>query len=271
MNSEEMNLEYLLKDLKENHHIIGVKSEFGEEGSSFDEVKLLNELALRLKLGMTLKVGGCEAVRDMEDAHKIGIKSLVAPMIESKYAAQKFVKCVSEVFGENELKNLKLYLNIETKLGYESLNNILSSSFTECIKGIVFGRTDFAGSISVPNKDVDNNIIFDYVKSASEQVHSFGKEFVVGGGVTFSSFDFLKKIEKISKIETRNIIFAASGLLSNINYTEAIKKAMKFEIAKIKNRKHFSKELLSRDEKRIQVLEKRIVNDLQKNTFCKSL
>ena len=39
-----------------------------------------------------MKVGGCEALRDMYEARVIGVDRVVGPMVESPWALHKFVR-----------------------------------------------------------------------------------------------------------------------------------------------------------------------------------
>ena len=59
------NIFHLLCDLKENCHAVAVKSEFESEGASYDEILYLKKLISPLPLELTVKIGGCEAIRDM--------------------------------------------------------------------------------------------------------------------------------------------------------------------------------------------------------------
>ena len=85
----------ILTDLKKKHGVVALKAEFEAEGASFDEVLLLKQYASEVGLNLTLKIGGCEAVRDIIDAKKIGVNSIVAPMIETPYALKKFISAIS--------------------------------------------------------------------------------------------------------------------------------------------------------------------------------
>ena len=80
----------LLTELKERHNVIGVKAEFEAEGTRQEEAMRLKEVSLKAGLGMTLKIGGCEAIRDMFEASDLGVEHLVAPMVETPYALKKY-------------------------------------------------------------------------------------------------------------------------------------------------------------------------------------
>ena len=65
MNRQETQLLDSLKELKEICGVIGVKAEFEAEGARMDELIGLRELVVRADLGFVIKIGGCEAVHDM--------------------------------------------------------------------------------------------------------------------------------------------------------------------------------------------------------------
>ena len=72
-----------LQDLRENHHVNGVKAEFEAEGTRLEEAMRLKEVVSAAGLGLTIKIGGCEALRDMYEARVIGVERIVGPMVES--------------------------------------------------------------------------------------------------------------------------------------------------------------------------------------------
>ena len=95
MNLLEQQMCDTLKDLKENHHVWGVKAEFEAEGTRLEEAMRLKEVVTKAGLDLTIKIGGCEAIKDMLDARTIGVKAIVAPMVESSYALKKYVQKIS--------------------------------------------------------------------------------------------------------------------------------------------------------------------------------
>lgn len=86
MNNLERKMLETLKDLKANHHVIGIKAEFEAEGTRMEEALRLKEVVTKAGLDLVIKVGGCEAIKDMFDARTIGVKGIVGPMIETPYA-----------------------------------------------------------------------------------------------------------------------------------------------------------------------------------------
>ena len=98
MNELERKMVHQLLDLRENHHVVGVKAEFEAEGTRMEEAMRLKEVVSCAGLGLTMKVGGCEALRDMYEARVIGVERVVGPMVESAWALHKFLSAASLAF-----------------------------------------------------------------------------------------------------------------------------------------------------------------------------
>ena len=253
----------LLCDLKENYHVSSIKSEFETEGATYEEVLYLKTLVSKVGLDLTVKIGGAEAIRDIRDSKKIGVSALVAPMIESPYALHKFSSGINKIFSKEEQKNIKFLINIETKCGFEHAEEILSSDDAQIISGVVLGRTDLTGSLGLLPDSVDNEKIFEYAKTLALKSAKYGKEFIIGGGVTSNSLPFFRKLPSLSKIETQKVIFN-SDILNSTKAEEAILKALEFELMWLKNKRNIFGELTDEDIKRIKLLESRYKESLPK-------
>ena len=77
MNKFEKEMVDVLHKLKEEHGVIGVKAEFEAEGSRFNELIRLKEILSKVDLGLYIKIGGCEAVRDILDCEIIGVEGII--------------------------------------------------------------------------------------------------------------------------------------------------------------------------------------------------
>jgi len=246
----------LLLNLKENYDAISTKAEFEAEGADFEEVLFLKEISKAVNLDLTIKIGGAEAIRDIKDSKIIETNNIVAPMIESLYAAEKFIKSAKSVYNSQE--NINFYINIETKQGLKVLKKILKNEISKDIKGIILGRSDLINSLKIKKEDIDNKTIFNQAKKIAKITKKFQKEFIIGGNITNNSIDFLKKISKIhlTKFETRKIVFDAKILAKN-NIQEAITRALEFELMWIKN-KNNANNPSKRDLERIKTLNFRL-------------
>ena len=61
----------ILIDLKNSYHAIGIKAEFEAEGTRLEEALRLKDIVSKAGLDLTIKIGGCEAIKDMYEAKLI--------------------------------------------------------------------------------------------------------------------------------------------------------------------------------------------------------
>lgn len=248
-----------LKDLKENHCAIGIKAEFAQEGTKIEEALRLKDTAAKAGLDLTIKIGGCEAIKDMNDAKTIGADTIVAPMIESVYAVKKYVDSTKIIFSADEWKKINFLINIETISGFNCLDDILKSESAKDLTGIVLGRSDMAGSLGMSSEDINHDYILKIASQIAEKTKLYNKEFAIGGGVSVNSLPFFKKLPQgtLKRFETRKVIFDAHAIHDK-NVDKGILKAIEFELMWIKNKKDFyNNAISSEDLKRIAVLEAR--------------
>ena len=265
MNSLEKKMVDALLDLKENHHVVGIKAEFEAEGTRLEEALRLKEVVTRAGLDLTIKIGGCEAVKDMYDARTIGVSTIVAPMIESPYAVKKYLQATKMAFPDDERAEMKFLINIETVYGYQYLEEILKSDFSKDLTGIVFGRTDMTGSLGMSKEDINHEVIFDYAEKIANITQKYNKELVIGGGVSAMSLPFFRRLPQgsLNRFETRKVIFDAQKALIDNNADKAILKAVGFELMWIKNKQNFYNAISQEDIKRIEVLESRYKDSIR--------
>ena len=195
MNNLEKKMVNTLIDLKENHHVLSVKCEFEAEGTRLEEALRLKEVATKAGLDMTIKIGGCEAIKDMYDARTIGVNTIVAPMIETDYAMKKYVQATEFVFPEEERQDVKFLINLETITGYENIDKIISSKYFDKISGIVLGRVDMTGSLNLNRDEINSDKIFSIADVMSKKMKLNNKDMVIGGGVSADSLSFFKNLE----------------------------------------------------------------------------
>ena len=257
MNVLEKKMADLLAELKKNYCVKAVKAEFESEELSFAQISSLRELAHNAGLEFTLKLGGCVPVRDFSEAQKLDVDNIVAPMIESRYAMEKFVNTAQLIFPPSDFSRKKLYINLETSTGVQNFDEIASSPLFEALNGVVFGRSDYAASI-LAKSGTDSDFVFEAAEKVARKTLAAGKELIVGGNVTALSLPFFKKLQTthLSGFETRKIIFNAPNALITPHAEQGIQKALEFELLWLKNKNSLS--IL--DKTRIETLEKRFLS-----------
>lgn len=247
-----------LKDLKENHNVIGVKAEFEAEGTRMEEALRLKEVVTKAGLDLTIKIGGCEAIRDMYDARSIGVTRIVAPMIETPYALYKFLGATHMVYPEDEWQTVDFLINIETETGFSNFDKMMELKNIGELSGIVLGRTDMSRSLGLTADDINCDKVFDLASSLLPRAKAKGKECVIGGGVSAESVPFFARLPKgsLDKFETRKVLFRYDGR-DETNICKGILKAVGFELMWLKNKREFYHYIYEEDAQRIRVLQSR--------------
>ena len=263
MNSLEKKMYDVLKSLRDNYGVIAVKAEFEAEGTRIDELLRLIEIVRKCDLKLGIKIGGCEAMKDLMECKQLGTDYIIAPMVETEYALKKYIEAKNKIYNNQERKYVEFLINIETKTSKEHLTNMIdvNESYNDIdkINGLVFGRVDYSLSCDIPRNDInDNDKITNDVIEVSEVANRNNLSFVVGGGVSLDSLEIMKKIKKtkLDRFETRKIIFSSEALkLPNLNL--GMLEAVNFELLWLKNKKNYYEAIFKEDDKRIAMLSDR--------------
>ena len=261
MNSLERKMVDQLKDLKENHYAIGIKAEFEAEGTRLEEALRLKEVITKAGLDLTIKIGGCEALKDMYDSRSIGVTRIVGPMIETPYALKKFLACANLAFPEEERKEVDFLINVETISTVQNFDDMLKLPNIEELKGVVVGRVDMTGSQGLTRSDINSDRILEICREILVKSKTFNKdmECVIGGGVSAESLPFFDRLEPntLDKFETRKVLFDATNATLKNGGDKGILKAVGFELMWLKNKRNFYGMIYKEDENRIEMLQQR--------------
>lgn len=256
MNPMEKRMVELLIELKERHHVTGVKAEFEAEGTRMEEAMRLKEVSLKAGLGLNLKIGGCEAVKDMFDAISLGVERVVAPMVETAYALKKYIRAVNIAFS-GQGNDVEFLINLETITAFNNFNEMLELPEITHLNGIVIGRVDLVGSMGFVRNSVNSSEIQEIALKMAAKAKENGLKVVVGGGVSVHSLPFFQAFPSghLDRFETRKVVFSCPGALQNSE--EAFLKAVEFELLWLKNKKKYYGAIHREDDIRLEMLEER--------------
>ena len=260
MNLLERKMVDQLKDLKENHFAIGIKAEFEAEGTRLEEALRLKEVITKAGLDLTIKIGGCEALKDMYDSRSIGVTRIVGPMIETPYALKKFLACANLAFPEDERKEVDFLINVETISTVKNFDEMLQLANISELKGVVVGRVDMTGSMGLTRNDINSDAILEICDEVLVKAKKFnGMECVIGGGVSADSLPFFDNLtaNHLDKFETRKVLFDARQATLANGGDKGILKAVGFELMWLKNKRNFYGMIYKEDENRIEMLQAR--------------
>jgi len=214
-----------LKHLHEEHNVIGIKQSTEDEGALHNDILTMRRITESCNLKLSVKIGGCEAKTDIDFCNMIGSNGIVAPMVESEFAMQKFIESTINI------QDMKYYINVESKTAYKNLSHILKSPSSKLLSGIVIGRSDLVKSYGYDKKQVDTKFINDIVKDILIQCKKYNLDTLMGGNISPTSSVFIKEMygaKLLNYIETRNVIIQLTDKNCN-NISEVIKSSLMFE------------------------------------------
>ena len=167
--------------------VVGIKQSFEDEGVILEDVSRIKRLCDKLDLKLNVKIGGCEAISDINNCLLLEASGIVAPMIESEFALEKFVESIIANTDDKDRSLIDFFINIESKTSIENLDKILSSPSSKLLKGIVVGRSDLTKSFGYGKQEVNSQEICEIVENTFREAKAFNFTTTMGGNIGNSS------------------------------------------------------------------------------------
>lgn len=255
MNGTEKKMLDLLKELRDEYGVLAVKAEFEAEGSRSDELVKLNEIVFRADMNLFIKIGGCEAVRDLDQCLLLGASGIMAPMIETSFAMEKFVGAAKKVYGDR-LNDIEWIINTETKTCMQNIDSIFDKA-QGFLKTISVGRVDLSASMGLTRDEINGEKIFECTKTIAQNARKRGLIVNFGGGISIEAIPFIiNACPFVDRFETRKVVFKAHNDEKKLK--AGIYKAMEFEVNYLKNKCEFYDRMANEDRARMLMMEKRL-------------
>lgn len=187
--------------------IVSLKGEFEAEGLSRDSVAAEAAFAARNGLPYLVKIGGCEAKSDMRFLQTQGVRSIVAPMIESPFAMRKY----QEMLPEGAFDHIGV--TIETFHAVERIEAVLDAGVK--LTEVTVGRTDLTASFGGSGVDSPETIAM--VKTVGRAAAARGLKLTMGGSVNAGTVKLLGEDDElrglVAAVETRKCVMPVERFL----------------------------------------------------------
>lgn len=211
-----------IKRLVAEHGLCAIKTGTEVEDMSFPEIQFLQEMAEEL-IPVFVKVGGPEARNDIRSLKRIGVKGIIAPMIESPFALRKFIETLQDLYG-SDYSQVERGINLETITAYEKLESILESPFASDLHQITAARTDLSASLGLPT---DHEHVMEICSDIISRCHRYGLRTSVGGAIHPGVVGRIIETIQPENINTRHMVLHCSTL--DENPVAHLQAAMMFE------------------------------------------
>jgi len=126
------------------------------------------------------------------------------------------------------------------------------------LQGITFGRVDFTGALGKNREYANSDEMSTYCEIIFTKAKLKNLKTALGGAISLESKDFVKYfIDKnlLDKYETRKIVYHKDAIKT---YNKGLQEGIKFELQWLKSKRRYYHLITVEDEKRIEMLEKRV-------------
>ena len=248
MNNQQLKMLDILRELKEVHGVYAIKAEFEAEGARKDELIGLRELILKADLNFVIKIGGCEAVHDMDQCKLLGATGVMAPMIETPFAMAKFISAAKRVYGE-DMSDIEWIINAETKTCLANYPEIIQTGLG-FLKTVTVGRSDLSASMGLQKKDIETQPVFDATHQLLTMSREAGFTTNFGGNIGIESIPFIIRMSDVAnRFETRKVVIRMNPDEQKLK--RAIAKALEFELVYLLHKSSYYEAISKEDEQRI--------------------
>ena len=243
-----------LRILKEEYGCVSIKAEFEAEGARKDELIMLREFVETAGLGLVIKIGGCEAVHDIDQCKLLGATGVMAPMIETPFAMEKFRGAITKLYGETP--DIERIINAETKTCLANFDGILAAG-KGFLTGVTVGRSDLSASLGIPRSQIEEDAILAATTEFCRKAKLQGLISNFGGNIGVESVPFIQKMcPYIDRFETRKVILQKSEDAALLR--GGIACALEFELLYLRFKSEYYRNMAREDSGRIERLERQL-------------
>lgn len=227
---------------------VSLKGEFEAEGLSREDVAVEVIYARRRGVDYLVKIGGCEAKSDVDYLRRLGVTSVVAPMIESGFAMRKYMEMLPPQGFDH------VGVTVETFHAVDRIEELLDAGTR--LTNVTVGRSDLTASFGGPGVDSEETMA--RVRRVAQAARGRGLEMTIGGGVNVKTRETLRADPElaglIACVETRKAVMRTERFLED----GVLERAINLELELLELRTAPLASALSRSTERIEQLRGRV-------------
>ncbi|MBE7439953.1 MAG: aldolase [Spirochaetales bacterium] len=210
---KEIALRKMLEDLKSRAGLVALKTGTEVEDMNFQEIADLRRISAGI-VPLYVKVGGPEARSDIRECLKLGVDTVIAPMIESPYALKNFMSTMDELDPEHTVER---GINLETITAFQNLNPILTSPAARGLSQVTAARSDLSGSMDLP---ADHDRVLEVCAVMIARCREYDLKTSVGGNIHSGMVaEIIRQIRPVT-VNTRHMVVNSTVLASNPHWID---------------------------------------------------
>lgn len=213
-----------LKELRNDRLLSALKTGTEVEDMSFEEIRLLRALSDQI-IPLFVKIGGPEARNDVRELARCGVDGIIAPMIESHYALEKFIETLQDVLGPAAYDRTQKGVNLETITGFRNINEILKSAEARELDQLTAARSDLSGSMKL---SPDDERVLEICSVIVAHARENDLRTSVGGGIHPDIVPLIIDRAGPETINTRHMVMPCAEIRSRAR--EAVDRNLAFEL-----------------------------------------
>lgn len=207
-----------LHRLKEKAALEALKTGTEIEDMTFEEIAFLRELSRGI-VPLYVKIGGPEARNDIRELLHLQVDALIAPMIESVYALQKFIQSLQELLPAEAYENMRKGINIETISALDKLDEILAEVHAKGIDQVTAARSDLAASMETgvetgtgAENSADDRRVMEGCALIVKKTQAYGIQTSVGGQVDPANIANILRQIRPDFVNSRHMLLCSQAL-----------------------------------------------------------
>lgn len=190
-------------------YLRGLKGEFEAEGLTREEAAVEVIFARTRGIDYLVKIGGCEAKADVDYLLRLGVVSVVAPMIESGFAMRKYMGTLPADGFDH------IGVTVETFHAVERIEELLDAGTR--LTNVTVGRSDLTASFG--GAGVDSPETTAMVRSVATAARGRGLEVTMGGGINAGTRALLREDaglrDLLDCVETRKAVIPTARFVED--------------------------------------------------------